>query len=152
MSNEAITWSAYEYEYRPKTSNWYTVLFVIAIGLSVTAFILGNFLFGVFVIIAAFAIALMGSKPPLSREFSITQRGISINKTFLAWSALDSFWVEEGPAPRLLVRRRDFFAPLIVVPIGDISPELIRTRLGQRLEEEEMAEPLSHRIAEQIGI
>jgi hypothetical protein len=149
MAAEPIVWSAYEYEYRPKSTSWYTVLFVIAGGLSVASFILGNFLFGVLVLIGAFAVALLASKPPLSRELTISQRGITVGKTFMPWSALESFWVEEDRnPPHLLIKQRNFFAPLIVMPVNDVAPRLIQDRLSLYLEEEELQEPLAHRITD----
>jgi hypothetical protein len=41
--------------------------------------------------------------------------------------------------------------PNLVIPIGDVDPEMIRAFLSERVEEVPMKEPIAHKILEFFG-
>ena len=61
-SDMLISWEVPAYEHRPKTSDWYWALGIIAVSGSVAAFFLGNFLFGVLILVVAYTMGRHGAK------------------------------------------------------------------------------------------
>ncbi|MFZ2886749.1 MAG: hypothetical protein WA021_02935 [Minisyncoccia bacterium] len=147
-----LRWEAYEHEHIERGSDWYWALGVIAVCAAVTSILFGNFLFALLIIVAAFTIGLIASRPPELHEFEINDKGIRIGKNMHSFDTIVSFWVdEELDEPLLLVDTVTFMTPNLIIPIADIEPGLIRAFLGERVEEVPMKEPLAHKILEFFG-
>lgn len=150
---EVIRWEAHEYEHHEKSDAWYVALGILAIGGSIASFILGNILFGIFILAAAFAMALFAAKPPSQHSFAITRKGIAIGTRLYPWTTLESFWIiEEHEPAHILLKSSRFFMPLIVIPLAnELDPEMIHERLSEHLHEEELHEPFSDRLLAMTG-
>ena len=94
-------------------------------------------------------------KKPRIINCEINEHGVLVDrKTLYIYSEIESFWVEEANhqhTPRLLMKSRRTFAPLIVVPLGQVEPELARRAILAHATEEELHEPLSQLIMEYLG-
>jgi hypothetical protein len=146
-------WTAYEHEHREKGPDWYWVLGIIAVGGALMAIILGNFLFAILILVAAFSLALHAAKPPELTEFEVNEKGIVVHRTFYPYTTLASFWIDDEYSPRdtLIVKSTRLAMPYIVVPIEEISVPELREYLLQVLPEEEMREPLLQKVVEYFG-
>jgi hypothetical protein len=150
-----LRWSAYEHEHIERGSDWYWALGVVAVSVAITSVLLGDFLFGVLIIVAAFTIALHSRKPPEIATIEVSERGIRVNDTLHRWREIISFWVEDEHAhhrPLLLVDTKKFLSPNLIIPIEHIEPALVRAYLKERVEERHMKEPLAHKILEFFGL
>ncbi len=143
-------WRTAEYDLIEKGVDWFIAVFVIAISIAVSAFMFGNILFGVFVIVAAIALSLQGARDPDILDVEVNERGISINEKFLAYKDLNAFWVEYD-SQLLLIRTQKLFHPHIVLPVTDVDSDELAEYLSNFLEEEEMEESLFHKILEYLG-
>jgi len=77
---EELRWSAPAHEYHEKGFFWETgVIIIAAILIIVALFVQQNFLFAVFVIIAAGTIIFWSRQQPATIEFMLSQRGLAIN-------------------------------------------------------------------------
>jgi len=151
-NNQTITWSAPEYEHKDRGADWYIALGVIAISASVASFLLGNMLFGIFILIGMFTLAMYGMKKPDIIDVEINRRGISANNKVYPFRTLDSFWIEEyAKEPKIIVQSEKLLMPYIIIPLGNTDSEEIRDFLIEYLEEEEHAEPLSHKLMDYLG-
>ena len=63
-----IKWETWEYEYIPKSNNWFWVVGIITIGLATASVLLDNILFAIFVALAGFTISLYASRKPKKRR------------------------------------------------------------------------------------
>lgn len=152
MEEFKIKWRAHEYEHEEKTSDWYWAVGIIAIAIAITAVILGNVLFAIFILIGSFSLALHSSKEPRLVEFSVNKKGVSIGNKIYLYSSLDSFWIEEDEIPpKIIIKSKKLIMPFLVIPIEGANPGDIREFLANFLEEEEMREPISHKLMEYLG-
>ena len=144
-----VEWSAPEYEHHEKTSDWYWAVGIIAIGFLAIAFILKNFLFGILVLVGGFAFALFGAKKPKLISFSVTSRGLKIEKRLFPFDSLDHFWIHYDPPHKkeLYIISKKLFVPQISIPLGFADPNEIREHLLKFVEEKEIEEPFSQAIA-----
>jgi hypothetical protein len=151
MSTE-LQWETYERQPRKRSPDWYWAVAIIALSIAVTAIILDNLLFAIFILIATIALFLGSRLQPPLLSIRLTEKGIREGKIAYPWSALESFWVEEEyGAPKLIVKSHTMLSPYLIIPLAETDPESVREFLRQYLPEEEHHEPLSKKIMEFLG-
>ncbi|MEX0652468.1 MAG: hypothetical protein WD509_02970 [Candidatus Paceibacterota bacterium] len=151
---ETIRWQGYEYTHHEKSGDWFWALGIIALSSAITAIIFKNILFALLILIGAFTLALFASKKPHLNHFEITRRGVTINNTLYSFSSLESFWIDEDEHGHhtLLLKSQHLLTPFIIIPLHtDADPEDVRNLLLTKLEEEELEEPVLHRVLEFFG-
>jgi len=148
---ETITWSAAEYPFREKTTDWYWALGIMAVAGAVAAYIMGNFLFAVLILIGAFTVAIYGARHPRMVQFEVSRRGVRSDTVLYPYSSLSSFWIIEGAEEsKILIESKKSFLPLISIPLGDTNPEAVRTFLLNYLDEHERVEPFAQRVMDYL--
>lgn len=149
---DEITWEAPEFEYTPKGPDWYWTVGIIGVTLIIISILSGNLLFAIVLAFAAVTIGIQGGQKPELIEFGVTRRGVRIDNTLYPFSSLASFWVENNPyEQKLILKSEKNLMPHIIIPIEDIDPEELRHFIIQFLPEEELQEPISHKIMEYLG-
>lgn len=152
---DTISWQDFEHDHNEKSGDWFWALGIIALSGAITAILFEDVLFALFIFIGAFTIALFAARRPHLVHFEINRRGITIDDTLYPFSTLESFWIDEdeedGDIATLIVRSQRFFMPYIIIPLREPSQEHVRELLLEKLEEEEMYEPISYRIFEFFG-
>jgi len=153
MENESIYWEAPEYVHQEKDKNWFISFGLIAFAFFVVALLLKNILFAIIVALASFTVVLYSRRTPGVLSFETNRVGLSVNKTFYPYSFLYSFWVDqtEPHAHKLLVTSKKLLMPMLIIPLGEQDPDELRNFLANYLPEQEMMEPLSHKILEYFG-
>ena len=150
---DTVSWQGYEYDHHEKTSDWFWALGIIAISSAVTAIIFKNLLFALLILVGAFAIALFSAKRPHLVHFEISRRGITIDDTLYPFNTLESFWIDEDEHGHqtLIVKSQRITVPYIIIPLQNAPENEMYEILSQQLLEEELHEPISHRILEFFG-
>jgi len=149
----AVTWEAPEHHHIEKSSDWFWALGILGVAGTVAAIMFGNLLFGILIAIATLTLGMVGAQEPKIIPHAITARGIRLGDQLYPYSTLDSFYIDEDN-PRgvqLLVKSQRTFMPLLIMPIPEEYQEEIEALLETRLEEEELEEPLFHKIMEILG-
>lgn len=148
-----IEWEAYEFVQKKKRPDWFWALGVIALAGSTVAFIYGNFLFGIFILLATAAMMFFGSVQPHRIKYFIAVDGIHYDGRFYPFERLKSFWMEElNGEKRLLIKSDKTFLPLMVIPFEeDETGEMIYEILSEILEEQQLHESLAHKVMDRLG-
>jgi hypothetical protein len=150
--NDIIKWEAFEYKHTHKQIDWYIALGIIATAASAATFMLGNILFGIFIILGAFTLAMYSKRKPGMMHMEIGTRGILFNNRVYPYNSLKSFWVKDSEEePKIIIQSNKMFMPYIIIPLGNTDPEKVREFLFEYIEEEEHCEPLSHKLMEYLG-
>ncbi|MCW9054818.1 MAG: hypothetical protein OQJ98_02445 [Candidatus Pacebacteria bacterium] len=150
----SISWQDFEHDHTEKSGDWFWALGIIALSGAITAILFENILFALLIFVGAFTIALLAAKKPDLMRFEIGRRGIVIDDTLYPFTTLESFWVEEDEeddSPALIVKSQRFLMSYLVIPLRNTSPEQVRQMLLEKLDEEELHEPIAHRILEFFG-
>lgn len=152
-TGKIITWQTFEYQHRVRSSDWFWVTGIVAVSLAITSILFKNFLFGILIIIATFALMLQAARKPRLIQFAINQTGIVAGNVYHPFSSLESFWIDvANPTDtRLLLKSKNLTAMLIVIPLGETESQLVKDFLSQYITEEELHEPLSQKIMEALG-
>lgn len=149
----AVTWEAPEHHHVEKSSDWFWALGLIAIAGAVTAFVLGNVLFGVVILLGSITMVVFTLHEPRVMPFAVTTRGVRINNELYPYSTLESYYIDEDnpEGPQLLVKSERTFMPLLILPIPEEYVDDIEDLLAPRLPEEHLEEPFSHKLLEFFG-
>ena len=149
----AITWEAPEHHHFEKGKDWFWVLWIVAICASLATFFLVNFLLAIQILVGAGTMALLAAKQPEIIEFAVTTRGLRLGDKLYPYSSLSSYCIDEENVlgPQLLVKSKHIYLPLIILPIPIEYINEIDELLIDRLPEEELEEPLVHKILELFG-
>lgn len=153
MATEAlITWNAPEHLYTEKRPDWYWSVGIITLALAAVAFIFGNVVTGIFVIVAAVALVLHASRPARVITYQINDRGILANDILYPFLTLESFCVphDEFPA-KLIIKSRKLFMPFIVIYIDEVDPEQVREVMLTYIAETMHREPILKHLLERLG-
>ena len=84
----SISWQAPEYVYTKKSPDWYWAVGIVTVGFFVVAIIFNNFLFGGFMLLGGFTIALYGARPPRIISFSLSVEGVRIENRVYPYESL----------------------------------------------------------------
>lgn len=143
-----MEWHSPEHHFDKKANDWYWMLGGICLGASVLAFYFGDFLFGVFIIIAGFTVGMLSYKETKVVPIKIATKGIVFDRYLYPWMSYRSFWIEDEHVhgARILMRPVSNFLPLAIIPINEeVDLNDVRDILLEFLEEEFLAESIVHK-------
>ncbi len=153
MATEAlIAWHAPAHFYVEKKPDWYWAVGIVTLALAAVAFIFGNIITGIFVVIGSATLVLHASRPPRTIRLEVNDRGLVVDNVLYPFLTLESFWIphDETP-PKLIVKSRKLLMPFIVVYIDEIDPEEVREVMLTYIAETEHQESLIKHILERFG-
>ena len=145
-----IKWKAPEHHHFEKTVEWFIILFIISGALAFSAFYLGNQLFGILIIVAAIAIAIVAIRRPRLIPYSVSVRGIKIGNSFYSTQSLTAYTIDEEHrhGPHLLAVTHHKFSPMLVIPVPENLVDDIEHILSERIEQDDLEEPLYNILLE----
>jgi hypothetical protein len=146
-----IRWQTYEYTLRHKTADWYWALGIVAAALAAAALMLNNALFAVTIAVGTIALALVSRQRPGILTCELNERGIAVNDHFYPYSRFKAFGIDEEVNPAKLILRQSGLGQEIIIPL-EHNAAPIREFLERFIpEEEELREPMAHRVMEYLG-
>ena len=150
---QGITWEAPEHHHIEKGNDWFWALGLLAVAGAGAAFIFGNVLFGIVILLGAITMVILALQDPRVIPFAVLTRGIRVGNELYPYTTLESFTIdEENPkGPQLLIKSKKFFMPLLILPIPAEYVDDVDDLVGSRIPEEHLEEPLAHRVLELFG-
>ena len=148
-----VEWDAHIYEHKERSSDWFWAVGIIVVSLAIVSIILGNIIFGILIIIAAFSLSLFINRPPEVIHIIIDENGVTRSNVRYPYDSLHSFWIDEDhPHKKIILRSKKMMMPLIIVPLGnDSDAEKIRDILIQKMEEQYYSLPFVEKVLEYLG-
>jgi hypothetical protein len=150
-----IKWSSYARKSQTeKTPDWFWALGFVAISITIASVLLGNTLFGLLVLLAAFTLASSVNHTQEQDDYIINTRGVSISGTLYPYKSIEAFWIDDTREDRTLLIF-DIQKPLnphLIITLSDsVDIDTLQDYLLDYLPEEELYEPVAHRIAGILG-
>jgi hypothetical protein len=142
-------------EKEKRSIDWYWGLGLLGVFGSAAAFLFGNFLFGVFIIVAAIVLFITAKQDRGAGSYKITDKGIVIDDTLFRYKTIDSFWIEQhhDDGPVLLIHTSRTLDPIEVIPLSqEISIKEIHGFLENIITESPLEETRFHRLLDRIGL
>jgi hypothetical protein len=154
--NDTIGWDILEYEEKNRSIDWYWGVGIATITIVALAFIFGDILFGILILIAVCSLAYLTIRKPEMVHVEIGQKGIKAGDELYPYHNLLSFWIEREethPNDRhLLLMSKRKLMPLITIPLPlEFDENILRNKLLENLEEQELQDSRLHKFVEILG-
>ncbi len=151
--NPYLMWEAPEYEYRPKTKDWYWIVWIVGLAGAVWSYFTGNTLFGLLLVLITIAVTILGLRIPEMIQVKMNEKGIMVKDKVYPFSKIESFNINENDY-KLILKRNSDVLPVLVVPLNpNIKIESLVSFLENFVEfDEELDEHLFEIISEKLGI
>ncbi len=151
-----LHWSSPEYHHYEKDARWFYGVLIIATALGLVALWQKNFLFVVFIAIAATLAVFWGRQEPRAVEFALVGDGLHIGKNRVyPYENIAGFAIvilpDEAGVDELVIRTKGRLSQWIKIIIAKEQREHIRERLMQKVPEIEFRESLADHLAHRIG-
>lgn len=147
-----IEWSVLEHAHQDRSSNWFWLVGIIGILGIVGAILLKNFLFAIIILISTFIIILYGSRRPEEIRINLSKKGLLIKNDLYPYNNIMYFSIKDYEESHKLMLYIDrAISPKVIIPIGDIDPDIIRDFLTKFVEEQPYEESISDLISERLG-
>jgi len=141
------------FAYIEKSKDWYWILWIIGLAVAGAAFVLGNYTFGLLIVLCSFVLSLLATKRPENITVAFTPTHVHLGNK--KWKITDfsgyNFLPEEH---RVLLKHEKPYVPIVVIPIGPRPPEgQIRQYLAESAweEDDEIKEPFIEIMLENMG-
>ena len=148
-----ISWDTLERHHTEKSSDWYWAVGIVSFTAAALAFMFGQVIFGILIVVSAVALTLHASVAPREMHVEINDRGIIIDNTLYPFLHLESFWIDPDYYPsKIILKSQKTFMPFMHIHIhNDIDPEEVRRILLTYIAETEHEEPLTVKLMERLG-
>lgn len=148
-----MEWITPEYRHYEKSREWYAVAGIIAAGVLLAEFILGDVMVIILTILIIVAFLLIAVRRPQDLHVEISRAGVRIQGELHPFPSLHSFSVVESfGGHKLILESTKRFTPYMIVPLADdVDPHEVRDLLAENILEEDHREPVSHIIFERLG-
>lgn len=144
-----MSWKAPEFIYYEKTTQWYFIMGLVGIALTLYAIFTKNPIMAITFGLIFIVIFIYAEKKPLILQYSLTPKGIKMQDRIYYFNYLESFWIFYNPldVKFISIKSRKTFMPLIRIPLGKANPLEARKILLKYLPEEEQQESIIDIIA-----
>lgn len=147
-----MKWTTLEYEPSHRGADWYWALGLMALLGAGVAIYFNNVLFAILIVLSAIILISFAVRTPKEIDVEISKKGVRIQTVLYPFSSLEGFWVDEDiHPPRLILKSKKFFSPLIVLMIEDVEVVKLEMLLENHIEMIELEEPFISRIMDHLG-
>jgi hypothetical protein len=147
-----LEWDAPEHYHVEKNNDWYWSVGIITLTGAALAFIFGNVIFGILIIVGVFTLLVHSTRSPRTIHVEINDRGVIVDRVLYPFLSLESFWIDAHEEPRkILFKSTKTFMPYLSVHIEEVDPEKVREVLLKYIAETEHHEPVTQKILERFG-
>ena len=153
-----VEWKGQEFEFVAKSTTWYWSIGILSLGCAVAAFIAGNILFGIILLLAGMTVALLGSRRPTTHAFKISARGIHVGEQVFAYDNIENFAIDdhvqkEGDPLKLHFSIKKGLVSVMTVPLTNTDFRAVRNALkNHNIEEVENLNTAVARLSDWMGI
>lgn len=149
---QPLSWTTLEFEKKDRHPDWIWTVGLISVLASVVSFFYHNVFFGIFLIVAGAVTIIYALKHPKELSVTISDKGVSINDSFIDYKNITSFWLDEtGKEAKLLLLVKTSFIPTLSLPLVGVSSSQVREALAPHTKEEELRESRSIALFDRLG-
>lgn len=152
MDETKIRWSAFEYEEKKRSADWFWALGVVVMASSAASLIYGNYFFAMLLVLGGVLLGFFAIKKPGMISYELGEKGLKVKDRIFLYENIKSFWVQPGEKPTLFIKSERIFMPILSIPIEQSLAGRIRDfMLAGDVPEEEMKEQPAEKIMESLG-
>jgi hypothetical protein len=153
QKNQApITWQAAEFKHYEKNAGWYVTLIAMAILIVAFFALQGDIFAAVTTGILALIVIFFSRVKPQDVDIELSHRGIKFGTVFYPYKQIKHFWVVHNEHHKTVnFHTTTYVNNILILELGDQTPDEIREYLLQHLPEHEeteatTAQKIMHRL------
>jgi len=150
-----LEWEGREYDHNPKDADWYWVLGIVAVAVTIAAILFGNYLLAFMVVIAAAALALHAAKEPPLHRFRLVEEGIVIGNEMHHFERMLSFSVledVEGELPPMIsIKTESWLSSHLIIPLEGVDADLVYAYFLHHVDEGDHKHTFADLVAAWLG-
>jgi len=138
LGKKLLSWEFWEKDKGKKTTGFYTLIFVIFLGLMVVCIFTKNFLFLIFLILFLVILISEWNRPAQQKEASIYEDGIMVAQKFYRFDQIETFWIIYEPqgSKKLFLNPKGVLNLEFSVSLEKQDPIKLREILKERVKED----------------
>lgn len=151
----SVTWDSDGHEVSEKNTDWYWILWILAISLALAVLFFYEVITAVLIIVVAGTLTLLARTEQTSQTCTVSSEGIKVDELFYPYDSFRGYEIveREGMAPLLILSTNAVLNPHLFIHIPDtISEEALAELLDQFMPFLEEGIPFSHRVVEYLGL
>jgi hypothetical protein len=131
IGRSLVAWEADEYPRQQRSARWYAIMGAIALACIIYAVLTANFLFAVIILMIGIITLLTSFQEPERIQIIITTTGIVIGDNYFEYRSVKDFSIVYQPpeVKTLYMTFKSVLQPLLVVPLEDADPNVVRDSL-----------------------
>lgn len=149
---QPMHWTAPSHTHITRSVDWMWGIGLAAFIGAGIAMYLHNYVFGIFILMGGVVMIMTYSQPAVEISFEINTDGIKVGNTMHLYTSLNGFTVKNKPKEILMIETKNYFLPVITIPLQEHSANSVRVALSQVLTELDLQESRSMQFAEKIGL
>ncbi|MCX6755269.1 MAG: hypothetical protein NT068_01865 [Candidatus Nomurabacteria bacterium] len=150
---QKISWSAWEYEEKERSRDWFWALGIIIVAGSITAIILNDYFFAILLVLGGISLGFFATRKPELITYDLEETGFKIKNQLYLYKDIKSFFVRDDHNPALFIKTNRIFMPIIVTYLHDVSRDEVKEIfLANNVPEEEMKEHFSEKVLERLDL
>lgn len=148
-----VSWNTFDKIQKEQKVDWFWAVAITGIAGAVLAFLFGNFLFGVFIILSIIILMFFATQKPKQISCRIDEKGLTIENQLIPYSQMFSFWLEENKTPyKLLIHTKHGISPIVdVMYDSKETGDKIYETLIEKIEQKPLVEPIPQQIFDKLG-
>jgi len=147
-----IKWTAPEYRKKERGVDWYWSWGIISLSVIVISIFTHDYAFAILIAVAVFALMTVITRDSAVFEYEIDEKGIKAGKEFIAYEAIECFWIKDTKDEDLLLLKTNrFLSPIHSIIVENIDLNKMRDFLLTKIKEKELEETSSKRVMEFLG-
>lgn len=149
MSKSSIVWRAHEFRHYEKNTAWYVTFTCIALlFISFFVFVQSDYFAAITIAIISAMVIFFATQKPEEVEMELTEKHVRFGNLHYPYKQIKHFWIVNNHKHKTLnLETVTYVNNLLILELGDRTPEEIREFLLPRLKEHELTqETFSQRI------
>lgn len=131
-----ISWSAPEFIYYEKTTQYFIIAGIFVIVLVILMVILKEWMTVIAIFVTAAVLYIYSQRKPQVLKYGITNKGVNIGARHYPYSQLKSFWIIENPSASCIhFEPTKRFSLPIIAQLGNLKTEKIKKVVKKYLPE-----------------
>lgn len=147
--NNKISWTTIEGHMETKDADWVWSVGLVGTAITISSFLVGNMLLGLFSIVATFTIIIYGTREKDPVEIILTNQGVVIGSQMFPYENILSFCIRrDGDKNILSLHTTSMMLPFVTMNIESINPDFVRGYLEQFIDERHHIKTLADKVVD----
>ena len=148
-----LSWNVMTHEHQPRSTDWYWALGLLAVLGGAISLYLNDVLLMLILLLGAGSLGFLTARGPREHAIHIDPRGVTVDGTMYPYAGIHAFSIgEHSGRISLILSISSLLTPHMILPLENMSPEVVRMTLRRYCTEREFEPRLIDTLTELAGL